>query len=92
MPHREGLLRPGHLLLGLGLILLGSASAAAQKDAPPDGTRPVFLVADVVVTDGVPIDKEAARDVLATRFGRLKGKIEVRSMAEAQRVRTLIPE
>ena len=46
--------------------------------------KPVFLVTDVVVADGVAIDREVARDVLATRFGRLKDKIEVRSMAEAK--------
>ncbi len=93
MPHRESLLRPRHLLGGLrvgGFVVVAFAAffahvAAAQVDAPADGAgKPVFLVADVVVGDGVPIDKDAARDVLATRFGRLKDKLEVRSMAEAK--------
>ena len=46
--------------------------------------KPVFLVLDVVVGEGLPIGTDAVRDVLTTRFGRLKGKIEVRSLAEAK--------
>jgi hypothetical protein len=56
------------------------AHAARAEDQP----KPVFLVTDVVVDDGVPIDKDAARDALAQRFGRIKDKIEVRSMGEVK--------
>ncbi len=65
------------------LAALCSLSAAAQSDVPVD-SKPVFLVTDVVVADDVPLEKDAARDVLATRFGRLKDKLEVRSMSEAR--------
>lgn len=91
MPHREGLRRPRHLLVGqlmkaaaLGAVvaLLASTSAAAQTSVTDD--KPVFLVADLIVGEGVAIDKDAAREVLASRFGRLKDKLEVRSMAEAK--------
>jgi hypothetical protein len=87
---------PRRLLLCFGLssfwlscfffvaTFFGAGSASAQTTAPPDNVKPIFLVADVVVGDGVPINKDAARDVLATRFGRLKDKIEVRSFAEAK--------
>jgi hypothetical protein len=85
MPHREGLRRPRHLHLGLWLTLsLATTAARAQLEAPPDDEKPVFLVADVVVGEGVPLEKDAARDVLATRFGRLKDKLEVRSLSEAK--------
>lgn len=47
----------------------------------PDG-KPVFLVTDLVVAPDVPLDANTARDALATRFGRLKDKIEVRSLTE----------
>ena len=65
------------------VALLASLSAVAQTEGPPEG-KPIFLVTDVVVADDVPLEKEAARDVLATRFGRLKDKLEVRSMSEAR--------
>ena len=86
MSHRsQRVRRPGRLLLGLWLsLLLGAPLVRAQTAAPKDNVKPVFMVADVVVGDGVPIDKDAARDVLATRFGRLKDKLEVRSFAEAK--------
>ncbi len=62
--------------------------AAADAPAPAaagDGeTKPVFLVTDVIVDDGVGLDKDAARDSLATRFGRLRDKIEVRSLGEVK--------
>lgn len=78
---------PRCVWLGLGLIL-ASSSAFAQDDAaapaPAEDAKPVFLVTDVVVADGIDIDKEAARDALANRFGRLKDKIEVRSLAEVK--------
>lgn len=61
------------------LVALPGLAQSGVSDA-----KPVFLVTDVVVQDGVDIDRNAARDVLATRFGRLKDKIEVRSMAEAR--------
>lgn len=68
--------------LPVALALTLSLPLAAQSGVSDD--RPVFLVTDVVVADGVDIEREVARDVLATRFGRLKDKIEVRSMAEAK--------
>ncbi len=63
-------------------LLLGAVSlpAAAQKRA----TLPVFLVTDVAIDGDVGIDGETAQKALAQRFGRLKGKIEVRSMTEAR--------
>jgi hypothetical protein len=61
-----------------------SAAVPALAQAAVGDAKPVFLVTDVVVGDGVDIDREVARDVLATRFGRLKDKLEVRSMAEAK--------
>jgi hypothetical protein len=64
------------------LALLSSLPAFAQSGV--SDAKPVFLVTDVVVADDVGIDREVARDVLATRFGRIKDKIEVRSMAEAK--------
>ncbi|MDP2340189.1 MAG: hypothetical protein Q8O67_04460 [Deltaproteobacteria bacterium] len=76
--------RPRSLLFCLGLSFALAPQASAQSGAPADGAKPIFLVADVVVGEGVPIAKDAARDVLATRFGRLKDKIEVRSFAEAK--------
>jgi len=62
-------------------VVIVSLPAAAQKTG---ADKPVFLVTDVAVSDDAGIDRDAARDALATRFGRLKGKIEVRSMAEAK--------
>jgi len=59
--------------------LLCPSAVRAEEQA-----KPVFLVTDVVVDDGVPIDKDAARDALAQRFGRIKDKIEVRSMGEVK--------
>jgi hypothetical protein len=64
---------------GLIVVLAVAAPAAAQDDA-----KPIFLVTDVVVDDEAGIDKEAARDALATRFGRLRDKVEVRSLAEVK--------
>lgn len=61
----------------------GEAAPAAAPGAADDG-KPVFLVTDVVVGAGIDIDKDAARDVLANRFGRLKDKIEVRSLSEVK--------
>ena len=66
-----------------GALGLFSSCLQAQTNAAPDDSKPVFLVADVQVGEGVPIDKDSARDVLATRFGRLKDKLEVRSMASS---------
>lgn len=59
---------------------LASWGARAQSEAP----RPIFLVTDVVVEEGVPLEPDAARDALATRFGRIKDKLDVRSLAEAK--------
>lgn len=72
---------PRCVWLGLGLIFFAAPSRAQDE---PAEEKTVFLVTDVVVADGIPIDKEAARDALANRFGRLKDKIEVRSLAEVK--------
>lgn len=69
-------------ILPVALALVASLPVAAQSSATD--ARPVFLVTDVAVADDVGVDREAARDVLATRFGRIKDKIEVRSVAEAK--------
>jgi hypothetical protein len=66
----------------LALAFFLCLPAAAQRGV--SDAKPVFLVTDVVVGDGVDLDRDVARDVLATRFGRIKDKIEVRSMAEAK--------
>jgi hypothetical protein len=94
MPHRgHRLFDARHVLDRLGLsahvalvalfAFVTMTQARAQTSSPPDA-RPVFLVTDVIVGDGVPIDKDVARDALATRFGRLGNLLEVRSMAEAR--------
>ena len=80
------------LLLLTVMSTLLAMPATAQLAADPDqpaiddaiigGAKPIFLVTDVVVADDVPLQKDVARDVLATRFGRLKDKLEVRSMSE----------
>jgi hypothetical protein len=79
--------RPRHLHRCVGLIALCAAALAsttALAQSGVDAGKPVFLVTDVVVGDGLPIEKDTARDVLATRFGRIKDKLDVRSMAEAR--------
>lgn len=80
MPNREFVRRLGGLLVGLGLI----ATSTARAQSSVTDEKPTFLVTDVVVGEGVPIDKESARAALATRFGRLKDKLEVRSFADAK--------
>lgn len=81
---------PRCLWIYCGLTLFALPSLAQEDAAPADNSKPVevekpvFLVTDVVVADGIAIDKEAARDALANRFGRLKDKIEVRSLAEVK--------
>gem|GEM_PF-1330326 len=76
------------MLVRLGLTAVASlatmTSIARAQTVPPEVGRPVFLVTDVAVGEGVPIDKDAARDVLTTRFGRLKSRLELRSLAEAR--------
>ncbi len=82
------------LLLLTVMSTLLAMPATAQLAADPDqpaiddaiigGAKPIFLVTDVVVADDVPLQKDVARDVLATRFGRLKDKLEVRSMSEVR--------
>jgi hypothetical protein len=62
----------------LWLTLLCAAPSLAQEE------KPIFLVTDIVVDEGVAIDKDAARDVLAKRFGRIKDKLEVRSLSEVK--------
>jgi hypothetical protein len=77
--------------LGLGLVC-GPAHAMSEQTvegepapaAAAENAKPVFLVTEVVVGEGIAIDKDAARDVLANRFGRLKDKIEVRSLGEVK--------
>jgi hypothetical protein len=77
---------PRGLWLCVGLIAATTSIPALADDAPAEAAdaKPVFLVTDVVVDDGVGIDKEAARDALANRFGRLREKIEVRSLTEVK--------
>jgi hypothetical protein len=66
----------------LAALAVVSVPAQAQSQG---GEKPVFLVTEVVVGDDVVgVDKEAARDALVLRFGRLKEKIEVRSLSEAK--------
>jgi hypothetical protein len=90
MPHRGHRLRDArHLFVRVWLttlVVAGSFTTARAGTPPPTPAeaRPVFLVTDVVVADGLAVDKEAARDVLATRFGRLKQLLDVRSLAEAR--------
>ena len=73
-----------------GLWTSGLMFACAVSMAGPvlaqkaEGDKPVFLITDVVIGADVAIDREAARDALANRFGRLRGKIEVRSLAEVK--------
>jgi hypothetical protein len=55
---------------------------ASLPDAPLE--KPVFLVTQIDVGPGAPIDADAARDVLARRFGRLQGKVDVRSLADVK--------
>ena len=62
----------------LGIALCWPAVAQATTD------RPVFLVTEISVDEGVAVDRDAARDALAPRFGRLKDKLEVRSCGEVQ--------
>lgn len=63
-----------------------SAAEGGVAETPEEGAneRPVFLVMDVVVGEDVNISAEAARDALAGRFGRLRGKLEVRSLGEVK--------
>ena len=85
MQDGECLRRCGCLWIVVGLMAAAGARAAdAPVVGPPADAKPVFLVTDVVVDEGAGIDKEAARDALANRFGRLRGKIEVRSLAEVK--------
>ncbi|MCC7071967.1 MAG: hypothetical protein IT383_11630 [Deltaproteobacteria bacterium] len=76
------------LVSGVVLAWAGPAGAMAEElvegELPTESAAPVFLVTEVVVGEGVAVDKDAARDVLANRFGRLKDKIEVRSLAEVK--------
>ncbi len=75
-------------IVGAALALAGPARAMSDElvegELAPESAAPVFLVTEVVVGEGVAVDKDAARDVLANRFGRLKDKIEVRSLAEVK--------
>lgn len=74
--------------------VVSAALAAAPAAAAPDptapasttspGARPVFLVTEVVVGEGIAIDTGAARDALTARFGRLRSKIDVRSYGEVK--------
>lgn len=94
MPHRElvrrdrNLRRRGRLNAPLLGLLIASLAASPRDEAPSDPEaarpRPVFLVTDVLVGEGVGIEPEAARDLLAARFGRLRDKLEVRSLSEVK--------
>jgi hypothetical protein len=81
--------RVGLSLAALALApFLAAAPVRAMSDdtiegeLKPEGGKPIFLVTEIVVEEGIAVDKNAARDALANRFGRLKDKIEVRSLAE----------
>lgn len=56
----------------------------ADLDRAEGDARPVFLVTEIVVADGVEMDAEGARDALAARFGRFKDKLDVRSLSEVK--------
>lgn len=60
----------------------GGVPAGFDPEAPEG--RPVFLVTDIIVEDGVGISSEGARDALAARFGRMRDKIDVRSLSEVK--------
>jgi hypothetical protein len=78
-------MQDGKHLRGLACLwgCLTLASGAARADEARE-KPPTFLVTDIVVDEGVAIDKEQARNVLASRFGRLRDKIEVRSFADVK--------
>lgn len=79
------------LLVLAALLSLPPGSALAEDGGPTNeqpgedaSERPVFLVTDIVVGEGVGISGEAARDALAGRFGRLRDKLDVRSLGEVK--------
>jgi hypothetical protein len=83
----------GPYLLTLGLFL--AAIPAAAQDAPGGesttpatdeaaGDRPVFLVTEILVQDGVGVDASAAANALSLRFGRLRKLMDVRSFEEVK--------
>lgn len=82
------------VLCAAGWLAASPTSAAEPRPAaaqePPEASpgppapRPVFLVTEVDVAEGVPLDKDAARDTLSIRFGRLRDKVEVRSFGEVK--------
>jgi hypothetical protein len=91
MSHRIGLRGAGRLRRALSLsafFALLLASPAALAEEPPaaaeaaGNVRPSFLVTEIAVGEGVGIEAAAARDALAARFGRLRGKLDVRSYGE----------
>lgn len=63
-----------------------SSSTGPFVTFDPDGSepRPVFLVTEIIVEEGVGISSDAARDALAARFGRLRDKLDVRSLGEVR--------
>jgi hypothetical protein len=61
-----------------------AADAAAPDAAPAERDRPIFLVTEIIVDDEVKLEADAARDALALRFGRLKDRIDVRSLGEVK--------
>ena len=72
-------------LIGLAAPARAMSEELVEGELPPAVVaKPVFLVTDIVIGEGVGVDKDAARDVLANRFGRLKDKIEVRSLSEVK--------
>jgi hypothetical protein len=56
----------------------------ADLDRDASDARPVFLVTEIVVDDGIELDAEGARDALAARFGRFKDKLDVRNLTEVK--------
>lgn len=66
------------------LSLLVATLCAAAPAVADEGERPSFLVTEIAVGEGVGIEPDAARDALAARFGRLRGKLDVRSYSEVK--------
>lgn len=86
MPHRVGLRRHRDVRRRRGLtgVVVATLLLAALPGWADDAPKPVFLVTEIVVDDAVGMPPDAARDVLAARFGRLRDKLEVRSLSEVK--------
>jgi len=60
----------------------GEAPVELERDT--SDRRPIFLVTEMTVEEGVAISADAARDALAARFGRFRDKLDVRSFGEVK--------